>query len=92
MPVLITPVWVVIVVVGEPVSLICRCSLSASFGRVTPGREAQRVTVHPFLLYSEEIGESIVEGSLYISTVCPAIGQSGSDSPTFLIETAGIGV
>ena len=39
--VLITPVWVVIVVVGKPVSLICRCSLSTSFGRVTPGREAQ---------------------------------------------------
>ena len=34
----------------------------------------QRVAVHPLLLYTEEIGEGVVDGSLYVSLlVSPAV-------------------
>ena len=92
MSVLVSPVWVILVVVRQPVSLVGRCALGASFCRVTPCREAQRVAVHPLLLHAEEIGEGVVEGSLYVSLVSPAVGETGCNGPSLLVESAGVGV
>ena len=92
MSVLVSPVWVVVVVVGKPVGLVGRSSLGASLGRVAPGGEAQGVAVHPLLLHAEEIGEGVVEGALHVSAVGPSVGESGCDGPSLGVESAGVGV
>ena len=92
MSVLVSPVWVILVVVCQPVSLVGRCSLGASFCRVTPCREAQGVAVHPLLLHAEEIGEGVVVDALHVSAVGPSVGESGRNGPSLLVESAGVGV
>ena len=76
MAIVVAPVWVVIVVVGEPVSLVGCCSLCRALCRIAPCGEAQGVTVVPLLLHTEVVRQSIVEGSLYITAVCPTIGKT----------------
>ena len=90
--VLVSPVWVVVVVVGKPVGLVGRSALGASLGRVAPGGETQGVAVHPLLLHAEEIGEGVVVGALHVSAVGPSVGESGSDGPSLGVESAGVGV
>ena len=50
------------------------------------------MAVHPLLLYTEEIGEGVVEGSLYVSLVSPTVGETGCYCPSLLVEAAGVGV
>ena len=50
------------------------------------------MAVHPLLLYAEEIGEGVVDGSLYVSLVSPAVGETGCYRPSLLVESAGVGV
>ena len=50
------------------------------------------MAVHPLLLYAEEIGEGVVDGSLYVSLVSPAVGETGCYCPSLLVESAGVGV
>ena len=92
MTILIAPVRVVVIVVGEPVSLVGRSTLGRALGRVAPGRETQGVTIVPLLLNSEEVRQGVVVCTLYIATVSPAIGKTRSDSPSTIVEATAISV
>ena len=87
MPVLVAPVRVVLLVVGEPVHLIGRRSLRSALGGVAPSGEGDRVVVAEKLLHTEEVRERVIEGALYVAALGPAVGDVGRDRPTMLVES-----
>ena len=50
------------------------------------------MAVAPFLLYSKEIGESVVERALYVASVGPPIGKVGGHGPSLGVESRRVGV
>ena len=92
MAVLVAPVGVVVIIVGQPVSLVGRGALGGTLGGVSPCGESERMAILPFLLDSEEIRQRIVECSLHISAVGPAVGQVGGDGPSAAVESRGVGI
>ena len=92
--VLIAPVGVVEIAVGQPVALVGGSALSGPLSGVAPGDDAQRVAVVELLLGSEKIGERVVECARYVagSHACPAVGDVGREGPSVLAQSRVVGV
>ena len=90
--VLVAPVGIVVIVVGEPVGLVGRGALRGALGGVAPCGERERVAVGPFLLEAEEVAEGVVERALDIAALGPAVGQASGEGPSAVVEAGGVGV
>ena len=91
MPVLIAPVGVILVVVGQPVALVGGGTLRGALGGVAPGAEREGVLARQ-LLHAEEVGERVVEGALHIAAVGPAVGDAGGPGPTLFVHARAVGI
>lgn len=92
--VLVTPVGIVLTVVGQPVSLVGRGTLLSAFSGITPGGEVQRMFLVDDLLYGHEISQTVIEGSLHSCRVhvCPTIAHGGEECPSAVGHTGTVGV
>ena len=85
--VLISPVRVVILVVGKPQSLVGCRSLCGALGGIAPCRERQRMTASvEHLLHAEEIRQGVVERAFNISFLGSAVCKVGGESPAVVVE------
>ena len=89
--VLVTPVWVVVVRVGQPIGLFCRSRLLRAFGRRAVGHERKRMVRAEALFRSEEISCRIVERTLDLPFFRSPITHRGSERPTVGHESRGVG-
>ena len=90
--VLISPVRIVISVVGQPVCLVCSCTLRCAFRRVAPCHERKAVLVADDLLHTEEVRQRVVERSFHISSVCPTVHHCCRICPSLVADSGVIGV
>ena len=82
--VLVTPVGIVVAVVGQPVGFLGRGTLLGAFGGRAEGHDIDGVAVVDAFLGGEEVGERVVERSLDYAFVSPAVADLSGKGPAAL--------
>ena len=91
--VLIAPVRIVVPVVSHPIHLVGTCTLGCTLRRVTPCSERERMSaVAKHLLHTEEVRQGVIECSLYVSLVSPAVCNVSGKSPSAVAQSGVEGV
>ena len=89
--VLVSPIGVVLVVVGYPVHLVGHGTLRGALRGVAPSGEGEGV-VACNLLDTEVVGERVVEGAFHIALLGPSVTDAGGERPTAGAHAAAVGV
>ena len=80
--VLVTPVWVVVVRVGQPIGLFCRRRLLRTLGRCAVGHEREGVVRAEAFFRREKIRRRVVERAFDHTFRCAAIAHRSRERPT----------
>ena len=88
--VLVTPIRVVVVRVGQPIGLFSRSRLLRAFSRCAVSHERKRMVRAETLFRSEKISRRIVERTLDLPFFRSPITHRGSERPTVGHESRGV--
>ena len=92
--VLITPIGIVLIVVGKPVGLVRAGTCRSTFCGVGPGSKVQRVLFVNDFLYRHKGRKAIIESSLDVCClhVRPAVSDGTEEGPSGFAQACAIGV